>query len=144
MKASGGDVELSRNRVTNQEAFVSHPNAALTRRARVRLARLIVEHGWTYGAAATLFMVAPRTAKKWADRYRAEGSAGMADRSSRPHSSPTKTSPDLVRRIVRLRWRHRLGPVPDRRATRDAGLERPRRVGEMPDQPVVSHRPGHR
>jgi len=90
---------------------VSHANAALTSRARLRLARLVVDHGWTYGAAATLFMVAPRTAKKWADRYRTEGSAGMADRSSRPHSSPTKTSPDLVRRIMRLRWRHRLGPV---------------------------------
>ena len=35
----------------------------------------------------------------------------MADRSSRPHSSPTKTPPQLVRQIVRLRWRHRLGPV---------------------------------
>jgi len=58
-----------------------------------------------------MFMVSPRTAKKWADRYRLEGIAGMADRSSRPHTSPTKTSPDLVRQIVRLRWRHRLGPV---------------------------------
>ncbi|MBG6095018.1 transposase InsO family protein [Nocardioides luteus] len=35
----------------------------------------------------------------------------MTDRSSRPHSSPTKTAPVVVRRIVRLRWRHRLGPV---------------------------------
>jgi hypothetical protein len=35
----------------------------------------------------------------------------MTDRSSRPHRSPTKTSPDVVRRIVRLRWRQRLGPV---------------------------------
>jgi transposase InsO family protein len=58
-----------------------------------------------------MFMVAPRTAKKWADRYRAEGSAGMADRSSRPKSSPTRTGSALVRQIVRLRWRHRLGPV---------------------------------
>jgi transposase InsO family protein len=35
----------------------------------------------------------------------------MADRSSRPHTSPAKTPPHQVRRIVRLRWRHRLGPV---------------------------------
>ncbi len=90
---------------------MSHANAALTPRARLRLARLIVERRWTYAAAAKMFMVAPRTAKKWADRYRAEGSAGMTDRTSRPHTSPTKTSPDLVRQIVRLRWRHRLGPV---------------------------------
>jgi len=58
-----------------------------------------------------MFMVAPRTARKWADRYRTEGRAGMVDRSSRPRSCPTKTSPDLMRQIVRLRWRHRLGPV---------------------------------
>jgi transposase InsO family protein len=90
---------------------VSHANAALTPRARLRLARLVVEQGWTYAAAAKMFMVAPRTAKKWADRYRTEGAAGMADRCSRPHSSPRKTSPEVVRRIVRLRWRQRLGPV---------------------------------
>ena len=90
---------------------MSHANAALTPRARLRLAQLVVDGGWTYAAASTMFMVAPRTAKKWADRYRAEGAAGMADRSSRPLSSPSKTPPDLVRQIVRLRWRHRLGPV---------------------------------
>jgi transposase InsO family protein len=111
VKASDCEVELSRNRFTNQEAFVSHANAALTPRARLRLALLVVESGWTYAAAAKMFMVAPRTAKKWADRYRAEGRAGMMDRSSRPRTSPTRTGPDLVRRIVRLRWRHRLGPV---------------------------------
>jgi transposase InsO family protein len=58
-----------------------------------------------------MFMVAPRTARKWAERYRHDGVAGMADHSSRPSHSPAKTSPDLVRRIVALRWRHRLGPV---------------------------------
>lgn len=90
---------------------MSHANAALTPRARLRLAQLVVDRGWTYAAAAKMFMVAPRTAKKWADRYRAEGPAGMTDRSSRPRSSPGKTRPDLVRQIVGLRWRHRLGPV---------------------------------
>lgn len=111
MKASGCEVELSRNRFANQEAFVSHANAALTPRARLRLAQLVVESGWTYAAAAKMFLVHPRTAKKWADRYRSQGHSGMVDRSSRPHSSPTRTSPELVRRIVELRWRHRLGPV---------------------------------
>ena len=90
---------------------MSHANAALTPRARLRLAQLVVDRGWTYTAAAKMFMVAPRTAKKWGDRYRLEGPAGMVDRSSRPHNSPTKTPPELVGRIVRLRWRQRLGPV---------------------------------
>jgi transposase len=91
---------------------VSHANAALTPRARLRLAVLVVEKGWPCSAAARMFMVAPATARKWADRYRLEGPAGMADRSSRPHRSPARTPPQVVRQIVRLRWRHRLGPVP--------------------------------
>ena len=111
MKASGCEVELSRNRFTNQEAFVSHANATLTPITRLRLARLVVEAGWTYTAAAKMFMVSPQTAKKWADRYRSEGPAGMTDRTSRPHHCPTKTPIRVVRRIVALRWRHRLGPV---------------------------------
>ena len=90
---------------------MSHANAALTPRARLRLAQLVVESGWTYAAAAKMFMVAPRTAKKWADRFRAEGKAGMADRSSRPRRCLTKTSPQVMRPIVDLRWRQRLGPV---------------------------------
>jgi transposase InsO family protein len=90
---------------------VSHANATLTPITRLRLARQIVDAGWTYAAAAKMFMVAPKTAKKWADRYRAEGKAGMKDRSSRPHHSPTRTPEHAVRQIVELRWRHRLGPV---------------------------------
>ena len=47
---------------------MSHANATLTPITRLRLARLVVEAGWTYTAAAKMFMVSPRTAKKWADR----------------------------------------------------------------------------
>ena len=90
---------------------MAHANAALTPRARLRLARLVVEDDWTYAAAAKLFMVSARTAKKWADRYRAHGPTAMVDLSSRPRTCPQRTSPEKVRQIVRLRWRHRLGPV---------------------------------
>ena len=76
---------------------MSHVNATLTPRTRLRLARLIVDDHWTYSAAATMFMVSPRTAKKWADRYRAEGPQGMTDRSSRPRTSPKRTFPNFVR-----------------------------------------------
>lgn len=89
---------------------MSHANAALTPRARLRLARLIVDDHWPVPVAATMFMVSPVTARKWAARYRAEGTAGMQDRSSRPHAMPTRTPPSTVRRIVDLRWRLRLGP----------------------------------
>ncbi|MCT2588338.1 IS481 family transposase, partial [Actinophytocola gossypii] len=90
---------------------MSHPNATLTPRTRLRLARLIVDQGWSCVSAAEMFMVSPRTARKWADRYRAEGKAGMLDRSSRPHHCPAKTPSAVTRRIVSLRWRLRLGPV---------------------------------
>lgn len=90
---------------------MSHANAVLTPRTRLRLAKLIVVDHWSYAAAAKMFMVSPRTAKKWADRYREEGTDGLADRSSRPRNSPNKTSAEIVRKIVSLRWRHRLGPV---------------------------------
>src|SRR3954467_10235389 len=110
-KASGCGVELSRNRFTNQEAFVSHATAPLPPRARLRLARLIVEDRWKPSEAAKMFMVSTVTARKWAARYRAEGPAGMADRSSRPQSCPHRTPERVKREIVRLRWRSRVGPV---------------------------------
>jgi len=111
VKASGCGVELSRNQFRNQEAFVSHANAALTPRARLRLARLIVDDGWPVARAAERYDVSWPTAKRWADRYAEHGPAGMADRSSRPHRSPARTPQPLVRKIVHLRWKHRLGPV---------------------------------
>ncbi len=91
-------------------AHASHANAALTPKARLKLGRLVVEEGWSVSAAARRFEVSYRTAKRWADRYRELGEAGMRDRSSRPHRI-VKTSPRLVRRIVSLRLRKRLGPV---------------------------------
>ena len=90
---------------------MSHGNAALTPRARLRLAKLIVDDRWSVIVAARMFMVSPVTARKWAARYRLAGAAGMADRSSRPRSMPTKTPPEMVKRIVKARWRRRLGPV---------------------------------
>lgn len=90
---------------------MSHANAALTPGARLRLARLIVDDGWPPSVAAKMFMVSTVTARKWATRFRTEGAAGMQDRSSRPHSMPTKTPLPLVKRIVKARWRRRLGPV---------------------------------
>jgi transposase InsO family protein len=90
---------------------VSHANAALTPRHRLKLARAVVEDGWTIGYAAAVFNVSWPTAKRWAERYRTAGEAGMDDRSSRPHRCPRRTPAPLVRKIVHLRWKKRLGPV---------------------------------
>ena len=92
-------------------SHATHSNAALTPRARLRLARLIVDQGWPPARAAERYDVSWKTANKWAGRYRAEGSAGMFDRSSAPHLQAGRTPTAVVRRIVSLRLRHRLGPV---------------------------------
>ena len=104
-------MELSRNRSHTLEVFVSHANAALTPRARLRLARLVVDQGWPIARAAERYDVSWPTAKRWADRYRRLGPSGMVDASSRPHRSPTRTPLPVVRKVVHLRWKHRLGPV---------------------------------
>jgi len=92
-------------------SHATHANAALTPRARLRLARLIVDAHWPPARAAERYDVSYKTAKKWADRYQAEGPAGMLDRSSRRHTQAQKTSPRLLRKIVHLRISQRLGPV---------------------------------
>ena len=94
-----------------QETFVVHANAVLTPRGRLLLARRVVDEGWPIVRAAEHFHVSWPTAKRWASRYMAMGPTGMADRSSRPHRSPNRTPDLVVRRIVDLRWRHRLSPL---------------------------------
>lgn len=104
-------MELSKNRFRHLEVFVSHANAALTPTHRLKLARLVVDQGWPIARAAEWFHVSWPTAKRWADRYRRLGPAGMNDASSRPHHSPHRVPAPVVRKIVHLRWKQRLGPV---------------------------------
>jgi transposase InsO family protein len=55
--------------------------------------------------------VSRATAYKWLARYRAEGVAGLTDRSSRPRRTPTRTDPATEALIVALRRDRRLGPA---------------------------------
>jgi hypothetical protein len=63
---------------------------------------------------------------KWIARYAAHGVAGLHERSSRPHSCPRRTSPQVEQQILQLRRRERRGPdwigaelgVPARTASR--------------------------
>ena len=88
-----------------------HANAALTPKARLKIGQLIVDHGWPVARAAERFQVSCPTAKRWADRYRELGPEAMQDRSSRPLRQPARTPAPLVRKIVHIRWKQRLGPV---------------------------------
>ncbi|TWG28579.1 transposase IS481 family protein [Micromonospora palomenae] len=88
-----------------------HRNAPLSETGRLRLARCVVEDGWPLRRAADRFQVSATTAKRWADRYRVEGLAGMADRSSRPYRSPARTAAPLERKVLHLRATRRWGPA---------------------------------
>ena len=48
---------------------MSHANAALTPRQRLRLAQQVVDEGWSVSAAAAYFRVSYPTAAKWSRRY---------------------------------------------------------------------------
>ncbi|MET9422243.1 leucine zipper domain-containing protein, partial [Streptomyces sp. NPDC006540] len=88
-----------------------HRDAPLTETGRLRLARCVVEDGWPLRRAAERFQVSPTTAQRWADRYRRLGEAGMADRSSRPLTSPRRTPSRTERRIIKVRLTRRWGPA---------------------------------
>jgi transposase InsO family protein len=88
-----------------------HRNAPLSETGRLRLARCVVEDGWPLRRAAERFQVSPTTAKRWAERYRADGATAMTDRSSRPHHSPSRTPTRTERRIIKVRVLRRWGPT---------------------------------
>jgi len=90
---------------------MTHRNAPLSETGRLRLARCVIEEGWPIRRAAERFQVSPTTASRWARRYQEHGAAGMADRSSRPRTSPNRTPRRTERRIVGLRVARRLGPA---------------------------------
>lgn len=87
---------------------MSHANAPFAPAGRLRLARLIVDQGWSTRRAAERFQCSPATAAKWAARYRA--GLPLSDRSSRPNRSPSRCSTRLERRIIALRFTRRWGP----------------------------------
>lgn len=83
-----------------------HKNARLTPLGRVRMVQMMLR-GQSPEAAAAAAGVCPRTARKWRDRYLAEGAAGLQDRSSRPKRLRQPTPAETEARIIalrRLRW----------------------------------------
>jgi transposase len=87
-----------------------HANAALSLRQRERMARRVVELGWSLTKAAAAAEVSERTCSKWVDRYRAEGEAGLADRSSAPGVVANRTEEQTVQVIAALRRLRFTGP----------------------------------
>jgi transposase InsO family protein len=92
------------------EVLVSHGNARTTVHGR----RLIVDRyraGWKQAHIAAAMGISRKCVRTWINRYETEGEAGLEDRSSRPHTSPTRTAAAVEDHIVELRCRERRGPA---------------------------------
>jgi transposase/ribosomal protein S17 len=73
-----------------------HKNARLTPVLREELAQQVLYGAMMLSTAAAAFNVSIKTAAKWVRRFQQEGCAGLIDRSSRPHCSPRRLSPELT------------------------------------------------
>jgi transposase InsO family protein len=89
---------------------VAHANARLTIHGRRLLVSRILA-GHRPADVAHQLGCSRATAYKWLRRYRAEGPAGLHDRSSRPKRCPHRTPSDLEARIIAMRTEHRRGPA---------------------------------
>jgi transposase len=87
-----------------------HANAALSLRQRERMACRVVELGWSLTKAAAAAEVSERTCSKWVRRYRADGLAGLVDRSSAPGVVANRTEEQTVQVIAALRRLRFTGP----------------------------------
>ncbi|KQQ15544.1 integrase [Methylobacterium sp. Leaf121] len=127
-------------------------NARLTPSGRERLVRL-ARSGFSPKAVAETMGVCPKTVGKWVARLEAEGTAGLQDRSSRPHRLHRPTPSETQDAIVAQRRQCLTGaqiardlavsPATISRVLRRYGLSRIR--GLEPPEPVRRYerdRPG--
>lgn len=85
-----------------------HKNARTTPLGRAEIVNRIVAQGRPAAEVAAGFGVSERTARKWVARWRAEGAAGLENRSSRPRSASTAASAYWIATAARLRREYRL------------------------------------
>jgi transposase InsO family protein len=80
-----------------------HANARLSLKGRELLVDRVQNAGWSLSAAAEAAGISDRTARKWIARWRAEGPAGLVDRSSAPVLVANRTEERRVEVIAALR-----------------------------------------
>jgi transposase InsO family protein len=80
-----------------------HANARLSLKGRELLVERVEGVGWSLSAAAEAAGISERTARKWLGRYRAEGLAGLVDRSSAAVVVANRTDERRMEAIAALR-----------------------------------------
>jgi transposase len=80
-----------------------HANARTCPNSRRLLVKRIEEENWSLMVAAEAAGISDRSARKWLSRWRAEGDAGLLDRSSAPRRVPSRLPSDRLEAIEALR-----------------------------------------
>ena len=80
-----------------------HANAPLGPKGRAIMVRRVLEEGLALTQAAEAAGVSATAARKWVRRYRAEGEAGLEDRSSAPRTVANRTAESRIEAIAALR-----------------------------------------
>ncbi|MGV0071440.1 IS481 family transposase [Mycobacterium colombiense] len=88
---------------------MSHGNARLTVHGRQLLVDRVLTGGRKPAHVAAELGVSRQCVYRWVRRFLDEGSAGLIDRSSRPHRCPHRTPPDVESAVVALRISARRG-----------------------------------
>jgi len=89
---------------------MGHRNARLTVHGRRLLVQRVRFEGMPIAHVAKAMGISRQCAHRWVARWDVEGDAGLEDRSSRPHRSPTRTSGDVEQQVVVARRELRVGP----------------------------------
>jgi transposase InsO family protein len=128
-----------------------HKNARLTPLRRAEMAVAVIEGGFSKAHAARTYGVSAKIVTRWVERYKAEGSKGMADRSSRPTVMPGMTEQAVAERIVALRRQRLTGkhiamevgvsPATVSRVLKRAGLSRLKDI--EPAEPIRRYEREH-
>lgn len=94
---------------TNQEVLVAHANARLNLHGRRLLVSRVIDEGRPVAHVAKELGVSRQCAHRWVTRFRLEGDAGLADRSSRPRRCPRRTSVEVEQQVLKMRREERRG-----------------------------------
>ena len=88
---------------------MGHRNARLTFHGRCLLVQRVRDQNMPIAHVAKAMGVSRQCAHRWVARFDAEGIAGLEERSSRPHRTPTRTSTEIEAQVVAARLQHRRG-----------------------------------
>lgn len=86
-----------------------HRNARLTFEGRRILVRRVREEHWPIAHVAKAMGISRQCVHRWVARFDVDGEVGLHDRSSRPHTSPTRTCSAVEQRVIDARRAHRRG-----------------------------------